>query len=93
VIDELRSRLQRSIILSSVYRSPAYNTAIAGAGDSQHTHFRAIDFVVKGSPVGPMEWATALREIRSSGLFRGGIGVYSTFVHVDTRGKNVDWMG
>ncbi len=93
VIDELRDRLGRSIVLSSVYRSPAYNDAIGGAGDSQHTHFRAIDFAVRGSPVGPSEWAGALREMRSSGMFQGGIGVYSTFVHVDTRGTNVDWNG
>jgi hypothetical protein len=93
VLDQLRHVLQRPITLSSVYRSLAYNQAIGGAGDSQHTHFRAIDFVVVGSPVGPVQWANALRDLRSSGLFRGGIGVYSTFVHVDTRGTNVDWVG
>lgn len=93
VLDELRHRLQRAIVVSSVYRSPAYNDAIGGAGDSQHTKFNAIDFSVRGSPVGPTEWAAALREIRSGGMFKGGIGVYSSFVHVDTRGINVDWNG
>lgn len=93
VIDELRQRLGRAIVLSSVYRSPAYNDAIGGAGDSQHTHFRAVDFSVRGSPLGPADWASALREMRSSGFFKGGIGVYATFVHVDTRGTNVDWNG
>lgn len=93
VIDALREKLGRPIVLSSVYRSPAYNNAIGGAGDSQHTHFRAIDFGVVGSPVGPAQWATVLRDMRSTGAFKGGIGVYATFVHVDTRGTNADWVG
>ena len=93
VMDKLRQALGKPIIFSSVYRSPAYNEAIAGATHSQHVDFRAIDFSVKGSSVGPQEWAGALRNIRSAGGFKGGIGVYATFVHVDTRGQNADWIG
>lgn len=93
VLDELRNRLQRPITLLSVYRSPAYNKAIGGAAQSQHTQFRAVDFVVQGSPVGPLQWASALRDMRSAGLFKGGIGTYASFVHVDTRGSNADWTG
>lgn len=93
VLDELRNRLGRPIITLSVYRSPAYNSAIGGAGQSQHVEFRAIDFAVQGSPVGPMQWASALRDMRTGGFFKGGIGTYSTFVHVDTRGSNADWTG
>ena len=93
MIDELRHRLQRPITLSSVYRSPAYNGAIGGASNSEHKQFRAIDFSVVGSPVGPVQWANALRDMPSTGIFKGGIGVYTTFVHLDTRGTNVDWVG
>ena len=32
-----------------------------------------------------------LQQMRSSGLFSGGIGKYTSFVHVDTRGHNADW--
>lgn len=92
-LDELRGRLGRPITLLSVYRSPAYNKAIGGASKSQHVQFSAVDFVVQGSPVGPLQWASALREMRSSGLFKGGIGTYASFVHVDTRGYNADWAG
>ena len=91
VLDKLRAKLERPITMLSVYRSTAYNTAIGGAGDSQHTHFRAIDFVVQGSPVGPLQWAQVLRSMRADGVFKGGIGVYQSFVHVDTRGYNADW--
>jgi lysozyme len=55
--------------------------------------FNAIDFIVRGSPVGPTEWANALRQMRSAGRFKGGIGTYPGFVHVDTRGSNADWNG
>lgn len=93
ILDELRHVLQRPIVMTSVYRSPVYNAKIGGAKDSQHVQFNAIDFAVSGSPVGPIQWAAALRGMRSKGMFKGGIGVYPTFVHVDTRGENVDWAG
>ena len=34
-----------------------------------------------------------MEKIRSDGVFRGGIGTYNTFVHVDTRGENANWTG
>ena len=33
----------------------------------------------------------ALKLWRDQGRFQGGIGLYPTFVHVDTRGTNADW--
>jgi len=89
VLDELRHRLGYPIRLLSAYRSPAYNKCIDGAGGSMHMTYKAIDF--KGSQGTPVQWAAALRLLRSRGLFRGGIGTYSSFVHVDTRGENKDW--
>ena len=32
-----------------------------------------------------------IRDLRNRGLFRGGVGGYSGFTHIDTRGQNVDW--
>ncbi|MEL6450405.1 MAG: D-Ala-D-Ala carboxypeptidase family metallohydrolase [Pseudomonadota bacterium] len=90
-IDEFRGRIKLPVVLTSVYRSPAYNAAIGGATASRHMEFDAIDFVVKGSTVGPVEWAQILKDMRSDGFFSGGIGVYSSFVHVDTRGTNVNF--
>jgi len=99
ILDELREELGSSITLLSTYRSPAYNAAVGGESASFHMKFRAIDFsCANGSP---NEWADKLRSWRgrefplpgNSGrfVFRGGIGVYSTFVHVNTRGQDANW--
>jgi hypothetical protein len=90
VLDELRARLDAPVILNSVYRAPAYNTAIGGVHDSQHMAFRAADLVVRSASA-PSDWAAVLKQMRTEGVFHGGIGVYNTFVHLDTRGTNADW--
>ena len=90
ILDRARELLGAPIMTLSVYRSPVYNRKIAGATHSEHMNFTAIDFQVKANS-GPAEWAGVLRQMRQSGLFKGGIGVYPSFVHVDTRGVNADW--
>lgn len=91
VLEALRTRLGKPIILHSVYRSPAYNRAIGGATGSMHMQFRAVDFHIVDANSGPADWAATLRSMRSAGVFRGGIGAYATFVHVDTRSTNADF--
>lgn len=88
VADEARHRLGRPLRINSAYRSPAYNRAISGAKYSQHTQGGALD--LSGSPA---TLHRILKEMRAEGLFRGGIGRYKTFTHVDVRGKNADWQG
>lgn len=92
VLDELRKRLGRAIILTNAYRAPVYNKCIDGAPNSLHTRFNAIDFRVEGTESETV--ATALRWMRDrEKLFKGGIGIYRTFVHIDTRGTNKMWVG
>jgi hypothetical protein len=31
------------------------------------------------------------RNLRDRGLFKGGIGGYWNFTHIDSRGENMDW--
>ncbi|KLK93825.1 hypothetical protein AA309_07170 [Microvirga vignae] len=91
VLDVLRRRLGDKVRLSSVYRSPAYNALIPGAaGGSTHMQFRAADFSCADG-LGSVWWAKQLSDLRDAGLFMGGIGVYPTFVHIDTRGQNVEF--
>jgi hypothetical protein len=92
VLDKLRTDLAFPIHILSAYRAPAYNRCIDGsATNSFHMRYQAIDFVCdKGTPG---DWAATLKDYRVRGIFKGGIGVYRTFVHVDTRGVNADWTG
>lgn len=89
VLDILRGQLGCPIRLTSIYRSPAYNSRIGGEKSSYHMRFQACDF--QAATGKPTQWAASLKKIRSDGAFKGGIGIYPTFVHVDTRGYNANW--
>lgn len=73
----------------SAYRCPAYNAHCEGAkARSWHQANVAVDvkFPVRASQV----TATA-RNLRDRGLFKGGVGGYWDFTHIDTRGENINW--
>ncbi len=73
----------------SAYRSPAYNARCAGArAGSWHQANIALDvkFPVRASKV-----AATARELRDLGLFKGGVGGYWNFTHIDVRGQNINW--
>ncbi|UWQ36633.1 caspase family protein [Leisingera aquaemixtae] len=90
VLDQLRDRLGKPIAITNAYRGPAYNSCIGGAAGSQHMQFTALDFQVRGMAAPGV--AHALRYLRDKeGLFKGGIGRYNSFIHVDTRGYNATW--
>jgi hypothetical protein len=90
VADKLREKLGVPLTaVVSAYRSPAYNAACSGAAtQSQHMLNVALDLHFGCSPAKVAEAAAALR---SQGFFKGGIGRYPGFTHIDTRGKNADW--
>lgn len=90
VADKIAERLGENILeIISAYRSPAYNaTCPGGKTQSQHLRNGALDLVFRASPV---KVAAVARDLRSQGVFRGGVGVYPGFTHVDTRGQNADW--
>ena len=91
ILDMFRSRIAAPVRISNAYRSPAYNRCIGGATSSMHMKFNALDFSVEGMSR-PSDWARLLRSMRDDeGLFIGGVGLYSTFVHLDTRGTDADW--
>ena len=85
---ELRAPLDDVV---SVYRSPRYNATCPGAKrESMHTKNLAVDIKFKASP---SSVAAVAEKLRKKGYFRGGIGRYGSFTHIDTRGENVDWHG
>jgi len=90
IVDKLRAHFNRPVVIISSYRSPAYNAAISGAATgSFHMQFRALDITVAGKS--PEQVFRVLKGWRDAGKFKGGLGLYSTFVHIDTRGTNATW--
>lgn len=90
VIDSLASQMNTGVReLLSIYRSPTYNRAVRGRSRSQHMENRAIDF--KFENASPWRVAANARKMRTKGHFKGGVGRYSSFTHIDTRGSNADW--
>jgi uncharacterized protein YcbK (DUF882 family) len=78
--------------INSAYRSLIYNSVLPGsAKDSRHNHNDALDFRCKSGT--PKDWYDFLMSMRNEGKFTGGLGLYKTFVHVDTRGVNATWKG
>jgi hypothetical protein len=75
--------------VTSAYRSPAYNRRCPGAKtNSWHMKNYALDLQFGTSPGNV---AAAARKLREGGYFKGGVGRYSNFTHIDTRGTNIDW--
>jgi len=90
VIDAMSFSMRAPVSeLLSIYRSPTYNRAVRGRSRSQHLENRAVDVRFKG--VSAYTVSKTARRIRSQGKFAGGVGRYSSFTHVDTRGHNADW--
>ena len=73
----------------SAYRSPSYNARCQGAKTgSYHQANVAVDVKFDTSA---RNVTRATRTLRDHGLFKGGVGSYSSFTHIDTRGTNVNW--
>jgi hypothetical protein len=90
VVDRIAREMNvAQVEVISAYRCPAYNAHCSGArSGSWHQANIAADvkFPVKASQV----TATA-RELRDLGLFKGGVGGYWDFTHIDCRGQNINW--
>ena len=89
LVDDLRDHVKSPIVILSSYRSVAYNKKVGGEKKSYHMSFRALD--IAAAEVSPRKLRQLLVKWRDAGKFSGGIGLYPTFVHVDTRGYNADW--
>lgn len=89
MLEVFLERCECEISVISSYRNERYNAALGNSPRSQHVDFTAIDFIASRGT--PEDWRRILLTMRNEGLFRGGIGIYATFVHVDTRGTNADW--
>jgi hypothetical protein len=90
VIDRISSEMNVPVKeIVSAYRSPQYNARCRGAKThSWHQANVAVDVQFDTSA---RNVTKAARSLRDRGLFKGGIGGYGSFTHIDTRGTNVNW--
>lgn len=83
-LQKIREHFNKPVKISSGYRCKTHNARVGGASKSNHMYGQAADTIVTG--VAPIEVA---RYAESIGVL--GIGVYNTFVHIDTRKTKYFW--
>ena len=88
VLQKIRDHFGKPVIITSAYRNDAYNKKVGGADYSQHKYGTAADTYING--VSPATIAEFVETIMPN---TGGIGIYSSFVHVDVRADRARWCG
>ena len=86
LLERIRAAAGGAVTISSGYRTASYNQKVGGARYSQHLLGTAADIAVSGA--GPL-LVGQMAEYYLGG--HGGIGVYQTFTHVDTRTTRARW--
>lgn len=88
VLQKIRSHFGRAVTITSAYRTPGRNKAVGGESFSQHLYGRAADIKVAG--ISPQKVAAYAETLIPKS---GGIGIYSTFTHIDVRAVKARWNG
>lgn len=86
ILQKIRDHFGKPITINSAYRTASHNRKVGGVSNSQHVKGTAADIVVSG--VAPVEVAKYAEYIMPN---KGGIGVYSNFVHIDVRTSRSRW--
>ena len=88
ILQKIRSHFGKPVKINSAYRTPGRNKAVGGTAYSQHLYGRAADIQING--VSPEKIAAYAETLLKN---RGGIGIYGSFVHIDTRPTKSRWRG
>jgi hypothetical protein len=86
LLQRIRDRFGKAVVINSAYRNEAYNRKIGGASKSQHINGTAADIRISG--VAPEDVAKFAEYLMPNS---GGIGLYPAFTHVDVRAKRSRW--
>lgn len=74
------------ITVNSAYRTPRRNASLEGAArNSLHIQGKAVDITMRGVKLSELEQMARYYQV-------GGIGIYRTFIHLDT-GRVRSWRG
>lgn len=85
-LQQLRDTLGVPLIINSAYRCSERNKQVGGAEKSQHLYGTAVDISMKTINISIEEVAKLAEDIGFD-----GIGLYNTFIHLDTRGTPARW--
>lgn len=83
-LQRIRNHFGKPLTINSGYRCFSHNKAVGGTSGSKHKQGKAADIKIKGVP--PQKVAAYAESIGIK-----GIGLYSSFVHVDTRKTKFYW--
>lgn len=86
ILQKIREKFDKVVIINSAYRTKAYNKKVGGVSSSQHLLGTAADIYING--VEPIEIAKYVEFLMPKS---GGIGLYNTFVHIDVRESRSRW--
>lgn len=88
ILEQVRTHFNVPVTVVSGYRTDTYNKKIGGAEYSQHKYGTAADIrVANNSPTRVAEYVNSIMPNT------GGIGIYSTFTHIDVRMNKSRWKG
>lgn len=85
ILEDVRFHFNSPVTVTSGNRCVAKNREAGGANDSQHLRSRAADIKVKD--VHPEDVYNYL-DLKHTHI---GLGLYSSWVHVDSRGSKARW--
>lgn len=86
ILEAIRTHFGKPVVVTSGYRTPEHNAKVGGAAKSRHMLGIAADIQISG--IKPDEVAAYARVLMPN---YGGIGIYSTFTHIDVRTERADW--
>lgn len=83
ILEQIAIDVNKTLSITSAYRSPEYNAKVGGKKKSKHMEGIAVDVVQSGWTL--TERISFIESCITNGI--NGIGIYNSFTHIDLGGK------